>query len=802
MLKKELRFSAKLDTSDFDNSVKQMQSRLKEIYSGAGTMREAVSAQQKAASYGLAEPPSPMQQKRADEQSKRVLQETDRVIKQQIQTQQRLSDMIVTRVKKQEELNKKLKEENLSIEERTKLEEQAQRIASQRQRLEGAQRGVSVSIEDKLRQREEEISKMRLDQRLESRLQDLKEAKGFQGRAEAGRRYLREAAVPFGMGSAVGAAAIGTAQRATEYFGMMDYRMTGLQAAAISQNQGLANLISGRTAFEAPFRKEREEAQESGERRKTIENVKDTLAAIGIVGGVALATVATGGLALAGAGAAAAGLGMGGRELFGRFTGERQAEIEAEAAVAREQAYQNLKQLAPIRKAAAEDYERNFAQYREFQRTFGLTDEQLTGRQGVLQTGIQAGFTREQTMGTMQSIIGAGGSTRAARGANVLANQLARSSDLTNAGQIMGVLSGRLGGAQETQNTTIRIMSEAVKLGLDKSEFAAEQRQFAQITAEVVARSGARTEEGAGAVAARFAQFAQGAETMAGIGAAKTAYDIQQRLTGQSTGFRGALQAAAMTSDPHLKNLSRDQMFSLANMNEEQVQAGGPEIEAMAAASSLPVEEFKQKALQTKRQSVTMRAGTDIQKEKLKDIVKEKGFKTLDEASKDTEFATAFGKYQSALTTDVGALVGADQDIKRAFAAGQLGLEGGISREEAERRTQRKLEGAPERAADKTTAAIATEQGIMLQFLDSMRGNFSGAADSAKDIAKYVGEAARIFEESIRNARTASERKAPAEQLQENLRRAEQGLPPLQPRAVPGQARDTRPGSMGAKSSY
>jgi hypothetical protein len=783
MLKKELRFQAKLDTSEFDNSVKQMQNRLKEVYTGADTMRQAISTQQRGAGMGLAAPATPAQQRQADDQSKRSLQETDRFIKEQLRTQQRLSDIIDKKSKQQDELNKKLKEENLTLEQKKKLEEDLQRVARQRQRLEGTQAGVTGSVEDRMRQRESMINNMRLDQRLEARLTDLKGAQGFQGKAEALGKYGREAALPFGIGSAIGAGAVSAGQQLTEYAGMMGYRTTGNQAATVAQNQGFANLITNRTAFEAPFKSQRKEAQEMGDRKKLVEGVKDTLAAIGIVGGVALATVATGGLALAGAGVAAGALGVGGGNLLGRITGERTSQVEAEAARVREETYQNLKALSPVAKAATEDYEQNYAQYREFQRTFGLSDKETYGKGGVLASAMGGQFTREQAMGAMTGILGAGGSTRAARGLGFEANQMAKDLNLTNAAQVMGTLSGRLGGAAETKNATISIMAEAVKLGLDKSEFAEEQRRFVQTSAEVVARSGARTEAGAEEVARRFGQFAQGADTMAGIQGARTAYDIQQQLTKQSTGFRGALQAAGFTSDPALKKLSRDQMYSLTNMSEEQVMAGGFEVRAMAQAAGLTLDEFKQKALGVKRQSVTMRASTDTQRDELREMVKKGGYKSLSEAMKNPEIEAKLGRFASSLTTDIGAIAGADEETKRAVAAGQLGLEGGISEEEAKKQIAAKKTG---RVADETTSAVATSQALNLEFLDSMRGRFSEAAESSKEISKNLAEAARRFEEAMGKAKTTGERGAAVKQLEEETARAQQGLPLTQPKAGTG----------------
>jgi hypothetical protein len=118
------------------------------------------------------------------------------------------------------------------------------------------------------------------------------------------------------------------------------------------------------------------------------------------------------------------------------------------------------------------------------------------------QRGTEAGFTRDMTRDMMISILGAGGSTRAARELAPRALMYQRDYDITNANQLLGRISGTIGGAVQSEQSLIRILAEGQKQGLDKSEFREENRKFTQSVADAVYRVGARDEFGAGGVAA------------------------------------------------------------------------------------------------------------------------------------------------------------------------------------------------------------------------------------------------------------------------------------------------------------
>jgi hypothetical protein len=93
-------------------------------------------------------------------------------------------------------------------------------------------------------------------------------------------------------------------------------------------------------------------------------------------------------------------------------------------------------------------------------------------------------FSFPQRTGMTEQMLAAGGGSGAAYGQNMItALQAQRSLGLTNAGQTMGRLSNYLN-ADESEEAFIKILGKGVSVGLDKSQFREEQKDyFNQVTA-------------------------------------------------------------------------------------------------------------------------------------------------------------------------------------------------------------------------------------------------------------------------------------------------------------------------------
>ena len=118
---------------------------------------------------------------------------------------------------------------------------------------------------------------------------------------------------------------------------------------------------------------------------------------------------------------------------------------------------------------------------------------------------------------------GAGGSTRGMRGLSTLGLQASRQFDLTNAGNVLGRISGGAGDAKSSEQVFRKLMEESIKAGLDKSEFAEEQRKFADVTSEILSQSGVRTAADATNAVRGFSRFMGGEPTMRGMAGAQSA---------------------------------------------------------------------------------------------------------------------------------------------------------------------------------------------------------------------------------------------------------------------------------------
>ena len=158
----------------------------------------------------------------------------------------------------------------------------------------------------------------------------------------------------------------------------------------------------------------------------------------------------------------------------GFVTGEEQARVSRLTTEGTNRAFEGLVGQQPYQKAAVDLLQQNSSGFLGTQRMLGMGDKGLFNfLNGV--TG--AGFMPEQGMQAAQSIIGAGGSSRMGTDA-VMALKAQRGLDLTNAPELLGKLSGNLGGSGASKNALIEIFATGQQIGLDRSRFAEENRRF------------------------------------------------------------------------------------------------------------------------------------------------------------------------------------------------------------------------------------------------------------------------------------------------------------------------------------
>jgi hypothetical protein len=330
---------------------------------------------------------------------------------------------------------------------------------------------------------------------------------------------------------------------------------------------------------------------------------------------------------------------------------------------------------------------------------------------------------------------------------------LVRDKDLTNAQQLIGTLSGAVGSASETESVLKKVLTDSVRLGLDKSEFAAENRKFNQMATEIIVRSGARDAAGAGLVSERFSGFVA-EKTMAGLEGARSAFSLKELLSSQGGGARGVMQAAALMKNPMFKGLSPMEMSAVMNMKPSEILAGNPEVEALyEKARSIPgnenltYEDFKKELARTKSEGVLSPL---LSTEKLRNELKAMAQgKTSEELMQDKEFRVKFGRFRTELRNVTEGFSNLSEQGKTSFAFAELGLTPPTAppKTEEEDETDKK----EERLADKIIKNLADDEKLVLETIKRFAPAFDQATKVTEEYSKKVLDAIELIEKGIRN---------------------------------------------------
>jgi hypothetical protein len=261
--------------------------------------------------------------------------------------------------------------------------------------------------------------------------------------------------------------------------------------------------------------------------------------------------------------------------------------------------------------------EGNRSRFLNAQRLGGMGDEQFRDRfnQGL--------FTTDERMSGMQAAIGAGGSTAQARGS--FAGQglaLGRDYGLTSADQVLGSLSKTVSGQNGTSNEVVRrLLSEAVKTGLDTSTFARENEKYFQMSAEFISKSGAVTTEQMNSVASSMNQFTpfrpEGGLSQAEIDAGGFARNYMNEQSAGGGPARETLQIGSFQR-AGIKGLKAADINSLMGMDVDKLKAGGEEIQAMMNKSGLDRDTFIDKVLEAKNYARNVSPAQDRSEENVK----------------------------------------------------------------------------------------------------------------------------------------------------------------------------------------
>jgi hypothetical protein len=251
--------------------------------------------------------------------------------------------------------------------------------------------------------------------------------------------------------------------------------------------------------------------------------------------------------------------------------------------------WSSLRAQNPNKGAALDRYQSRYATDLNSQRMMGLNDDQMSAFQSS--AGME-GFTPDQAGQMAGQIQGAGGSTRGMRGLSTLGLQAQRQFDLTNAGSVLGKISGGAGSDKASEQVFRRLMEESIKAGLDKSDFREEQRRFADVSAEILSKAGISTASDAAKDLQGFSKYIGDSPTMRGMGAAQSSYQEAQDFSAETSGRGGALQFAGMMKDPVLKQLGTRGTAALSEVPLEDISSTNPLIVASAVKAGVSAEDL------------------------------------------------------------------------------------------------------------------------------------------------------------------------------------------------------------------
>ena len=426
-----------------------------------------------------------------------------------------------------------------------------------------------------------------------------------------------------------------------------------------------------------------------------------------------------------------------------------QLSSQRQAAMYQEQ-FQAEMMKNPIYREGARAFQARAPQELQLQRAMGMTDEQ------VRQLSESGTFTRQQMIEASAGILGAGGSTRAAKGSGFFANMMERQYDLTNAPQLLGRLSGAMGGAGESQSALMKMLSESFKIGLDSSDFREENRKFLGITSEMVYRAGAGP-QGAGAIAGMFGAYV-GERTGRGLEAAQTAMQAASAMATETGGARGALGAQAALREGFGKlSVPLQNAIQTITPQELESEASAPLISAIADDMGISTEEVKKKIRKVQDYKQTASGTSEKEREKLRSMTKTGVFSIETLKKQQARFGAATG-YESGLK---GVME------QQAYAAGQAELGGGGPMVRGAGGIPEGVGISPERAADKMNEAIAAQDkaaSAQIRLIaDTLKSSLGTSAEEVGKFTEALIEATRVLKE----ANTPEQKKSARQKLED-----------------------------------
>jgi hypothetical protein len=736
--RKSITFQAKIDTSDIGPTIDNLKRQFNQA-AGASAITQAQMAarmSQQGMGGALAMP--------KPEDIRKSKQALDQFIREQSQQQEKLYKIIEGQRNKMKELNEIKRDSLKDSKEELRLEERKKAVLEQYIRLD-----EQYKERDRMLNKALDLSGGRNSATAETNKASLNGADWSGVMPKGG--PLNSSKIVGGI--TTGAGIIAGAAKIADLLSNIPLEIERAKGSAVQSYLGrdVQALQSGAAAFETPWMAERAKAAEIAESKRSRNRIIGTGMGIGGLGLMG-AGLATGAAAIGGApftlGGSALGLPAAGAMIMGGsaalFNNRTKSAfsssmLNAEAGQDTLSMWEAMKQQDPKKGAAIDRLQARYLGDLASQRMLGLGNDKFSGSRGFQDTAMNAGFTGDMAIQMAGQIQGSGGSTRGMRGLSTTGLRAERQFDLTNVAGILGRVSGTAGSSERSEQIFRKIMEESIKSGLDKSEFAEEQRRFADATSSILSQSGVRTAQDAAQVLSGFTKFLGGGQpTVRGLEGAKGAYEQSQSFSAETGGRGGALQFAAYMKDPVLKKLGPMGLGAISEMPEKDIHESNPFIISSAREAGISPADLVARIKKGKRE-------------------KRKSFNPYDQSDVAGLSSSQFGTYQD-VQKQISAKYGyRGVEERNSAVMGILGVDQGTTSETASAAYDERMGKDTGRSEDSAVRATAVAAQEMLSNFRNFREVITPASQALREFADAV-MAVKTAADSNSNFKDATKR--------------------------------------------
>lgn len=806
--KKTIEFKAKFDLSEFDKGAQKVQDRMRQITSPVTTSAAMQKAQSMMAQLGIGQitPQDEARRRSYDNTVKQSQRELEQIAQRQWQAAQKLEVILDKRIEKLNKLKDLEKGLLLTNQDTSRIKEQIarseERIAITRAKVSGRALNVQSATESLQDMAGDQIGSYGGLQA--SPVDRLRRAYSMYG-ISGGLGMLGRISGGMGRLAFGGATVLAGAYNMynTQSLAQRDYELSVRQAQGNVINQGpagqaLSSIYAGqgtRFAYEAAQRNvavsEAMKYRQDLERNTGLSAIASRAiagagagAASGAFGGGIFAGL-TGGIGAAAVPVLSALGGIGGgagsllRDLSNPLTrstmfgsaSERQTLLSAEAAKRYQQTLEAEKSRSPLKFLSQEQFLQNYQQDLGIQRALGLSDTDFYGKEdvrsgnvvgGMYNNLLNRGYTRDEIMRSVGGVLQAGGSTAAAGSQTGLVQQMQRAG-FSNASQTVGAISRITGSIAETEQATIKVMEEAFKRGLDKSEFRQESVKFQEILTGAITSSGVVSGQGAINAAQIMAGFVANPENMQSIGAASGAKQFYE--SNLKNTLNQSIQAAGLMEIPGLGFSDANALMRMST--EELFDEGNMQVSAAAEAAGMSREELVQKVQQSKLNAFTVTKSGQQAVEGAKAAVLKKEQDLVGQgvdrqearkrAYQDFISSPEAGKLMNILGMESTGFQDLKYAEKQGVITGVLGMESKTIEKEINVRDTLQKAADQQSIGNAQEEATAKQQQITNQtFVQQGYAPLKQAAEKLKEMSASAMNAAMMLESAVKTGDTSS----------------------------------------------